>query len=54
MKEKTITIRPYDYDAQQRVFALLFHGSGMSREDGLTEIPAASYQLVISSLELIK
>lgn len=52
--EKTITLRPYDRDISDDVFSVLFYRDMHERPDGLTEIPAASYQLVISALELMR
>lgn len=52
MKELTVTLKPYDYDIQDKVFSTLFCNVAV-REDGLTEVPAASYQLVASALEYI-
>ena len=53
MDSKTITLKPYDEDAANDVFSILFHGSDIERPDGYTEIPAVSYQLVVSALEWI-
>ena len=53
MKEKTVTLRPYDADVVDDVFSVLFYGSDVETEDGLRELPAYSYQLVISALDLI-
>lgn len=53
MKELTVTLKPYDYDIQDKVFSTLFCNVA-DREDGLTEVPAASYQLVVSALEYIQ
>lgn len=47
------TLRPYDYDCADDVFSILFCKTGNVTEDGLTEIPAASYQLIVSALELM-
>ena len=52
--EKNITLRPYDRDVSDDVFSVLFYRDMHERPDGLTEIPAASYQLVISALELMR
>lgn len=51
-----IALSPFDYDVTDRVFAELFLEGCKSndRDDGLTEIPAASYQLVVSALEAIR
>lgn len=53
MKEKLINLAPYDADAADDVFSVLFMGSDMETENGLQEIPAASYQLLASGLELV-
>ena len=53
-KEKTMTVRPYDHDVADDIFSILFYGSDIETEEGLRELPAASYQLVISALELIR
>lgn len=52
LKEKTMTVKPYDYDVVDDLFPILFITNN-NREDGLTEIPAASLQMVVSALELI-
>ena len=54
MKEATITVKPYDRDAADEVFSVLFYGTEIETEEGLRELPAASYQLVVSALELIR
>lgn len=54
MKEATLTVKPYDRDAADEVFSVLFYGSEIETEEGLRELPAASYQLVVSALELIR
>lgn len=54
MREKPVTLRPYDSDVADDVFSVLFYGSDKETEAGLMEIPAASYQLVVSALELIR
>lgn len=51
--EKNMTVKPYDYDVADDLFPILFITNN-NREDGLTEIPAASLQMVISALELIR
>lgn len=51
--EKTMTVKPYDYDVVDDLFPVLFITNN-TREDGLTEIPAASLQMVVSALELIR
>ena len=54
MREKTVTLRPYDREVSDDVFSVLFNGIEYETEEGLMELPAASYQLVISALELIR
>lgn len=54
MKEKTIHVKPYDHDAADEIFSVLFYGTDKEQENGMLEIPAASYQLVVSALELIR
>lgn len=51
--DKTMTVKPYDYDVADDLFPILFR-TNTEREDGLTEIPGASYQIVLSALELIR
>ena len=51
--DKTMTVKPYDYDVVDDLFPILFITNN-NREDGLTEIPAASLQMVVSALELIR
>lgn len=53
LKETTMTVKPYDYDVVDDLFPILFITNN-NREDGLTEIPAASLQMVVSALELIR
>ncbi|MBO5969199.1 MAG: hypothetical protein J6S14_11960 [Clostridia bacterium] len=53
LKEKTMTVKPYDYDIADDLFPVLFR-TNVEREDGLTEIPAASLQMIVSALELIR
>ena len=53
MKEMNVTLRPYDNDVIHDVYSVLFHGSDKETECGYIEIPADSYQLVVSALELI-
>lgn len=48
----TIDVKAYDHDVIDNVFDALFR-TGNDRPDGLTEIPAASYQLIVSALEYI-
>lgn len=50
---KTIELKPYDFHVTDAVFDELFT-KGLDREDGLKEIPADSYQLVVSALEYIR
>jgi len=52
-KAKAIKLTPYDPETAEAVYSSLFC-KGIDREDGLQEIPAASLQLVISALELIR
>ena len=47
------TVKPYDDESAQNAFSVLFC-NGKDREDGLTEIPADSLQLVVSALEYIR
>lgn len=54
MREKTITLKPYDHAVADDVFSVLFYGSDLETETGLRELPSASYQLVASALELIR
>ena len=54
MKEMNVTLKPYDYDVADDVFSTLFYGSDKETEDGLKEIPAASYQLIVSALDMIR
>ena len=54
MKEMNVTLKPYDYDVADDVFSVLFYGSDKEIEDGLKEIPAASYQLIVSALDMIR
>ena len=51
--DKTMTVKPYDYEVVDDLFPILFIANN-NREDGLTEIPAASLQMVVSALELIR
>lgn len=52
--DRMIVLSPFDYDVADKVFSSLFLENCRSyeRDDGLTEIPAASYQMVVSALEL--
>ena len=54
--DRMIVLPPFDYDVADKVFSSLFLENCRSyeRDDGLTEIPAASYQLVVSALEAIR
>ena len=54
MKEKQVTLKPYDHEVQNDVYDVLFCGTDHETEQGFTEIPAASYQLIVSALELIR
>ena len=54
MREKDVTLRPFDADVAEDVFSILFYTHEYPREDGQFQIPAASYQLVLSALELIQ
>ena len=55
MKEPiTIELKPYDHNVTDTIYSRLFNNTGHTTEDGLTEIPADSYQLVISALQLIR
>lgn len=49
-----ITLKPYDREVADNVFSVLFNHIEYSTEDGLSEIPSASYQLVVSALEMIR
>ena len=51
--DMNMTVKPYDYDVADALFPILFR-TNTEREDGLTEIPAASYQMIVSALELIR
>ena len=51
--DMNMTVKPYDYDVVDDLFPVLFITNN-TREDGLTEIPAASLQMVVSALELIR
>lgn len=51
--EKTALIKAYDYDSADRAFDVLFC-TGRDRSDGIIEIPAASYQLLVSALECLR
>ena len=52
--EEMMIVRPYDYDVADDVFRILFMITEHTREDGLEELPAASYQLVVSALEAVR
>jgi len=52
MKTMSIKLEPYNYDVSDNVFSILFNGSDKETENGLQEIPAASYQLIVSALQL--
>lgn len=51
LKEKLI---PYDREVAEDVFSKMFNTGAYDTEEGLMEIPAASYQLVVSALELMR
>ena len=51
--EKNVVLRPYDNGAAESVFNILFNHIDYETEDGLMELPSASYQLVVSALEYI-
>lgn len=51
--EKTITLKPYDSTVTDDVMSILFYGGMDDEQRGLKEIPACSYQLVASALELM-
>lgn len=51
---QTVTLTPYDWEVSDVVFDALFCRFDHENELGLTEIPEASYQLVISALEAIR
>lgn len=50
LKEKLV---PYDREVADVVFSKLFITDQYSTEGGLSEVPSASYQLVVSALELM-
>ena len=52
IKEKTINVKQYDHNSTDEVYSILFRTENET-EAGLTEIPSASYQLVVSALEAI-
>ena len=52
--EKNVTLKPYDHTVANDVFSVLFYGSSYETEDGYMEIPADSYQLIVSALDLIR
>lgn len=52
--EKTVTLRPYDHDVSDDVFSCLFNHIDQETETGLMEIPSASYQLIVSALEMVR
>lgn len=51
--EKTVTLKPFDYDVADDVYSCLFQHIPGETETGLMPTPAASYQLVVSALELV-
>lgn len=54
MRTKEVELRPFDSDVAEDVYSILFYTHEYDRGDGQFEIPAASYQLVLSALELIQ
>lgn len=52
--EKAVTLKPFDWDVAEDVFSCLFNHIPGETEKGLMPIPAASYQLVVSALEMIR
>lgn len=50
-KENNVFVAPYDYNAADELYDILFNGAQFSTEGGNKEIPAASYQLLVSGLE---
>ena len=52
--EKTVTLKPYDRNVSDDVFSCLFNHIDHETETGLMEIPSASYQLIVSALEMIR
>lgn len=53
MKELREKLVPYDRSVVDDVYSKLFNSGEFDTEEGLIEIPAASYQLVVSALELM-
>lgn len=54
MIEKAVNLKPYDRDVADDVFSVLFNHIDYETDEGLSEIPSASYQLVVSALEMIR
>ena len=52
--EKTMVVKPYDRNVVEDLTTILLWKDMESREDGLMEIPAATYQLGINILESAK
>lgn len=52
--EKTMVVKPYDRKVVEDLTTILLWKDMESREDGLMEIPAATYQLGINILEAVK
>ncbi len=52
--EKVVNLKPYDREVAEDVFSVLFNHIEHETEDGLQEVPAASYQLVVSALECLR
>ena len=48
---KTVELKPFDRKVADDVYSCLFCHIETETEDGLMEIPSASYQLVVSALE---
>lgn len=53
-KERSVELRPYSHNAADNVYSVLFWGAEHNQENGLREIPSASYQLLVSGLEMVK
>lgn len=52
--EKTMVVKPYDSKVVEDLTTILLWKDMESREDGLMEIPAATYQLGVNILEAVK
>lgn len=52
--EKVVNLKPYDREVAEDVFSVLFNHIEHETEAGLQEVPAASYQLVVSALECLR